>query len=142
MDENGHPRMPTVVVFRAWTTPRRRPRRRSPTRVRCPGRSPNPGTWTLTVDRYGSLDTRESPAEPGRSEVGYSAPGLVPGQDHAVGKRPGLHQGQVHPVVQGREERRAAAHQDRCGDQHVLVDQPGPYGLRGECGAADVHGAA
>src|SRR3977135_807422 len=27
---------------------------------------------------------------PRRSEVGYSAPGLVPGQEHAVGKRPGL----------------------------------------------------
>src|ERR1041384_5111675 len=33
---------------------------------------------------------------------GSSAPGLVPGQDHAVGKRPGLHQAQVHPVVQRR----------------------------------------
>ena len=36
---------------------------------------------------------------PRRSEVGNSAPGLVPGQEHAVGKRPGLHQVQVHPVV-------------------------------------------
>src|SRR5262249_1770351 len=53
---------------------------------------------------------------PRRSEVGHSAPGLVPGQEHAVGKRPGLHQVQVHPVVQGREERRPAAHQDRMGD--------------------------
>ena len=25
-------------------------------------------------------------------DTGHSAPGLVPGQDHAVGKRPGLHQ--------------------------------------------------
>src|SRR5688572_24047328 len=42
---------------------------------------------------------------PRLSEVGYSPPGLVPGQEHAVGKRPGLHQVQVHPaVVQGREE--------------------------------------
>src|SRR3954469_10611276 len=77
-----------------------------------------------------------------RSDVGGSALGLIPRQDHAAGKRPGLHQVQVHPVVQGRKERRAAAHQDRCGDQHVLVDQPGPYGGRGECGAADVHGTA
>src|SRR5207247_4382165 len=74
--------------------------------------------------------------------VGYSAPGLVPGQEHAVGKRPGLHQVQVDPVVQGREERRAAAHQDRVGDDRVLVDQPGPHGRRGEGGAADVHGTA
>src|SRR6202022_1324119 len=79
---------------------------------------------------------------PRRSEVGYSAPGLVPGQEHAVGKRPGLHQVQVHPVVQGREERRAAAHQDRVGDDRVLVDQPGPHGRRGEGGAADVYGTA
>ena len=61
---------------------------------------------------------------PRRSEVGYSAPGLVPGQEHAVGKRPGLHQVQVHPVVQGREERRAAAHQDRVGDDRVLLISP------------------
>src|SRR6266581_4661355 len=79
---------------------------------------------------------------PRRSEVGYSAPGLVPGQEHAVGKRPGLHQVQVHPVVQGREKRRAAAHQDRVGDDRVLVDQPGPHGRRGEGGATDVHGTA
>jgi hypothetical protein len=59
-----------------------------------------------------------------------------------MGKRPGLHQPQIHPVVQGCEERRAAAHQDRMGDDHVLVDQPGPHGRRGECGTADVHGAA
>src|SRR3954451_1020358 len=63
---------------------------------------------------------------PRRSEVGYSPPGLVPGQEHAVGKRPGLHQVQVHPLVHGSEERRAAAHQDRVGDDRVLVDQPGP----------------
>jgi hypothetical protein len=36
----------------------------------------------------------------------------------------------------------AAAHQDRMGDDRVLVDQPGPHGRCGECGAADVHGAA
>jgi hypothetical protein len=41
-----------------------------------------------------------------RSEVGYSAPGLVPGQEHAAGKRPGLHQVQVHPVVRGGFRRR------------------------------------
>jgi hypothetical protein len=63
-------------------------------------------------------------------------------QEHAVGKGPGLHQGQVHPVVQGREERCAAAHQDRVGDDRVLVDQPRPHGRRGEGGAADVHGTA
>jgi hypothetical protein len=55
---------------------------------------------------------------------GYSAPGLIPGQDHAVGKRLGLHQVQVHPVVQRREERRAAAHQDRCADQPCLRSRP------------------
>src|SRR6478736_7353728 len=37
---------------------------------------------------------------------------------------------------------RAAAHQDRCGGQHVLVDQPGPHRRRGKWGAADVHGTA
>lgn len=52
-----------------------------------------------------------------------------------------LHQAQVHPVVQGGEERRAAAHQDRVGDDHLLVDQAGPHGRRGECGTADVHRA-
>lgn len=44
-----------------------------------------------------------------------SAPRLVPGQDHAAGKRPRLHQVQVHPAVQRGEERSAAAHQDRIG---------------------------
>src|SRR5687767_722207 len=37
------------------------------------------------------------------SDVGHSAPGLVPGQEYAVGKHPGLLQAEVHPVVQGRE---------------------------------------
>jgi peptidyl-prolyl cis-trans isomerase A (cyclophilin A) len=44
------------------------------------------------------------------AEDGCSVPGLIPGQEHPVGKRPGLHQVQVHPVVQGREERRAVLH--------------------------------
>src|SRR5256884_9236572 len=71
---------------------------------------------TMAVTTKGILSPRLPVASPRRSEVGYSAPGLVPGQEHAVGKRPGLHQVQVHPVVQGREERRAAAHQDRVGE--------------------------
>ena len=33
----------------------------------------------------------------------------------------------------------AAAHQDRMGGQHVLVDQPGPHGRPGERCAADAH---
>ena len=37
----------------------------------------------------------------------------VPGQNHPAGKRPRLHQVQVHPAIQRGEERRAAAHQDR-----------------------------
>src|SRR3712207_7300854 len=45
-------------------------------------------------------------------------------------------------LFRSREERRAAAHQDRVGDDRVLVDQPGTHGRRGEGGAADVHGAA
>ena len=45
-------------------------------------------------------------------------------------------------LVQRREERRAAAHQDRMGDDRVLVDQPGPHGCPGERRAADVHRAA
>ena len=44
------------------------------------------------------------------------APRLVPGQNHPAGKRPRLHQIQVHPAIQRGEERRAAAHQDRMGD--------------------------
>jgi hypothetical protein len=36
-------------------------------------------------------------------------------------ERPGLHQVQVHPVVQGREERRAAAHQDRVSDDRAVA---------------------
>ena len=44
-----------------------------------------------------------------------SAPRLVPGQDHAAGKRPRLHQVQVHPAVQRGEERSATAHKDRIG---------------------------
>ena len=42
-----------------------------------------------------------------------SAPRLVPGEHHAAGERPCLHQVQVHPAIQRGEERRAAAHQDR-----------------------------
>src|SRR5207302_841372 len=105
---------------------------------------------TIAVTTKGILSPRSadlqilvlSQATSRRSQVGYSAPRLVPGQEHAVGKRPGLHQVQVHPVVQGREERRAAAYQDRVGDDRVLVDQPGSHGRRGEGGAADVHGTA
>lgn len=52
---------------------------------------------------------------PDRAEESRSAPRLVPGQDHAAGKRPRLHQVQVHPAVQRGEERSAAAHQDRMG---------------------------
>src|SRR5207248_11342946 len=97
-------------------------------------RSASISTMAVTTQRFSNLlwPVRKSATgslggpSPRRSEVGYSAPGLVPGQEHAVGKRPGLHQVQVHPVVQGREERRAAAHQDRVGDDRVLVDQPGP----------------
>src|ERR687891_2993376 len=59
-------------------------------RAWCPARDPLTATGSL------------GGPSPRRSEVGYSAPGLVPGQEHAVGKRPGLHQVQVHPVVQGR----------------------------------------
>lgn len=36
---------------------------------------------------------------PDRAEESRSAPRLVPGQDHAAGKRPRLHQIQVHPAV-------------------------------------------
>lgn len=52
---------------------------------------------------------------PDRAEESPSAPPLVPGQDHAAGKRPRLHQVQVHPAVQRGEERSATAHQDRIG---------------------------
>jgi hypothetical protein len=52
---------------------------------------------------------------PDRAEESPSAPRLVLRQDHAAGKRPRLHQVQVHPAVQRGEERSAAAHQDRIG---------------------------
>ena len=52
---------------------------------------------------------------PDRAVESLSAPRFVPGQDHAAGKRPRLHQVQVHPAVQRGEERCAAAHQDRMG---------------------------
>lgn len=52
---------------------------------------------------------------PDRAEESPSAPPLVPGQDHAAGKRPRLDQVQVHPAVQRGEERGAAAHQNRMG---------------------------
>jgi hypothetical protein len=72
----------------------------------------------------GSLTATRSSGGPSprRSEVGYSMPGHVPGQEHAVGKRRGLHQVQVHPVVHGREEGRAAAHQDRVSDDREDAD--------------------
>jgi hypothetical protein len=35
------------------------------------------------------------------ARLGISLPGLVPGQDHAVGKRPGLHQGQARAGAVG-----------------------------------------
>ena len=50
-----------------------------------------------------------------RAKESRSAPRLVPGQDHAAGKRPRLHQVQVHPAVQRGEERSATAHKDRIG---------------------------
>ena len=52
---------------------------------------------------------------PYRAEELRLAPRLVPGQDHAAGKRPRLHQVEVHPAVQRGEERSAAAHQDWMG---------------------------
>src|SRR6185295_15162810 len=103
-------------------------------------RAPRPKPTTATAFLWGRFlgtDSRRFGAAQGpprkgaattEAEVGSLAPGLVPGQEYAVGKRAGLDQVQVHPVVQGREERRAAAHQNRVGDDRVLVDQPGPHG--------------
>src|SRR3954453_9587582 len=68
-----------------------------------------------------------------------SAPGLIPREDHAIGKRPGLDQVQDHPVVQGSEERATAAYQRWMRNDHVLVDQASPPRRPGEGGSCYVH---
>jgi len=73
--------------------------------------------------RYVLPDSRHCRKTPKASFSSLLAPGLVPGQENAAGKRPGLHRGQVHPAAEGGEERRAAADEDRVGDERVLVDQ-------------------
>ena len=60
-----------------------------------------------------SAELAPRPAEHQRDSANTTArcssPRLVSGQDHAAGKRPRLHQVQVHPAVQRGEERCAAA---------------------------------
>src|SRR6478752_2803138 len=63
------------------------------------------GTLPLALDKPLAKESRSAP--------------LIPGQDHAAGERPRLHQVQVHPACQRGEERRAAAHEDRMGDDLV-----------------------
>ncbi len=96
----------TDVVAPARATARHAgtPRAGGPTSGRAELSSPKvraaPGPRVALADRL-TAQRCPGPGRPSRrrSDVGHSGPGLVPGQDHAVGKRPGLHQGQVHPVV-------------------------------------------